>query len=90
MQTSTAPDLDTVVLELLQARKGDWKRIADESKVVSYSWISKFVNGHIPNAGVATLKELRVWLEAHPPASHAPAASDSGVSSPGADSGPPR
>lgn len=59
-------DLDQLVLGLLRARYGDWKRIADESGVVSYSWISKFANGHIPNAGVSTLKTLRDWLLAHP------------------------
>ena len=43
-------------------RKGDWKRIADVSNV-SYSWISKFVNGHIPNPGFATLRDLQKSLK---------------------------
>jgi transcriptional regulator with XRE-family HTH domain len=60
------PDLDEAVLQQLKARKGEWKRIADESKVVSYSWISKFVNNHIPNPGLRTLRELHDWLQAHP------------------------
>lgn len=60
-------DVDAHVLALLMVRKGDWKRIADEcGGVVSYSWIVKFVNGHIPGAKVDTLKNLRDWLIAHP------------------------
>jgi hypothetical protein len=56
-------DLDTEVRSLLLERKGDWKRIADTSRV-SYSWISKFVNGHIPNPGFATLRDLQASLKA--------------------------
>ncbi|MDB5730731.1 MAG: hypothetical protein JWQ03_626 [Variovorax sp.] len=85
-------DLDAQVLALLIARKGDWKRIAEESDTVSYSWISKFANGHIPNAGVDTLRKLRDWLEVHPVESpSAPAADDSrgDSSSVGAGSVPP-
>jgi len=53
--------LDTEVLLSLERRKGEWKRIADESGV-SYSWISKFANGHIPNPGFQTLVGLRDYL----------------------------
>lgn len=53
--------LDTEVLHALEKRRGDWKRIADESGV-SYSWISKFANGHIPNPGFKTLSDLRAYL----------------------------
>lgn len=53
--------LDTEVLQALENRRGDWKRIAEESGV-SYSWISKFANGHIPNPGFKTLSDLRVYL----------------------------
>ena len=31
---------------------------------VSYSWISKFMNGHIDNPGFTTLKELHAYLTA--------------------------
>jgi transcriptional regulator with XRE-family HTH domain len=55
-------DLDSEVRGLLMERKGDWKRIADVSNV-SYSWISKFVNGHIPNPGFATLRDLQKSLK---------------------------
>ena len=51
----------TEVKKLLEARRGDWPTIAYESKV-SYSWISKFVNGHIKNSGVETLRALSKYL----------------------------
>jgi transcriptional regulator with XRE-family HTH domain len=53
--------IDAQVRALLLQRKGEWKRIADESRV-SYSWISKFVNGHIKNPGFATLSGLHAYL----------------------------
>jgi transcriptional regulator with XRE-family HTH domain len=53
--------LDTNVRDALVARKGDWQRIANESGV-SYSWLSKFVNGHIDNPGFGTLKRLHAHL----------------------------
>jgi transcriptional regulator with XRE-family HTH domain len=59
METS----LDIAVRDALQARKGDWQRIASESGV-SYSWLSKFVNGHIDNPGFGTLKRLHEHLMA--------------------------
>jgi transcriptional regulator with XRE-family HTH domain len=56
-----AKPLDTEVRDLLESRRGDWKQIAAESKV-SYSWISQFVRGKIPNPGFATLTQLRDYL----------------------------
>lgn len=53
--------LDTDVRAALEQRRGDWQTIARESGV-SYSWISKFVNGHIPNPGFTTLKDLHGYL----------------------------
>jgi len=55
--------LDTDVRAALEQRRGDWQTIAKESGV-SYSWISKFVNGHIPNPGFTTLKDLHAYLVA--------------------------
>jgi transcriptional regulator with XRE-family HTH domain len=57
METS----LDTEVRDALISRKGDWREIAEQSKV-SYSWLSKFVNGHIDNPGFGTLKRLHAHL----------------------------
>jgi len=51
------------VKELLYSRRGEWPTVAAEAKV-SYSWISKFVNGHIPNPGYETLLALRNHLAA--------------------------
>ncbi|OZI57644.1 hypothetical protein CAL20_09720 [Bordetella genomosp. 4] len=42
----------------LVARRGLWREVADKSGV-SYSWISKFMNGHIPNPGMRTLTRLK-------------------------------
>jgi transcriptional regulator with XRE-family HTH domain len=55
--------LDTDVRAALEQRRGEWQTIAKESGV-SYSWISKFVNGHIPNPGFGTLKDLHAYLVA--------------------------
>lgn len=55
--------LDQKVRELLHARRGGWLEIATQAKV-SHSWISKFVNGHIPNPGYGRLQRLAELLEA--------------------------
>ena len=65
MVASMNTPLDAEVKRLLDARKGDWKRIA-ETCDVSYSWISKFMNGHIPNPGYAKLRNLHEALSAEP------------------------
>jgi transcriptional regulator with XRE-family HTH domain len=54
-------NLDQQVLSLLNARKGDWQAVATASGV-SYSWLSKFANGHIANPGFATLTKLHEAL----------------------------
>jgi hypothetical protein len=84
---AAVPDVDQQVIELLQARKGEWKRIAEESQVVSYSWITKFMCGHIPGAKIDTLKTLRDWLVANPVASPASTAVGSGTPSHHPDAG---
>lgn len=50
-------NLDAQLRAALESRRGDWQAIADQSGV-SYSWLSKFANGHIPNPGYETLKKL--------------------------------
>lgn len=55
--------LDTDVRAALESRKGDWQAVASGSGV-SYSWISKFMNGHIDNPGFGTLKALHSFLTA--------------------------
>lgn len=60
--------LDTEVMKLLADRKGEWQAIAkDTASGVSYSWLSKFANGHIDNPGYATLRTLRDYLRATSP-----------------------
>lgn len=58
-------DLDAVVREALDQRRGDWKRIS-EAADVSHSWISQFVRGKIPNPGYATLKRIHAELIGQP------------------------
>jgi transcriptional regulator with XRE-family HTH domain len=69
--TARTPDTDEVVRGLLNARRGEWESIARKAGV-SYSWVSKFMNDHIPNPGNTTLRKLRAWLEANPPPGTAP------------------
>lgn len=56
------------------ARRGRWLEVANRSGV-SYSWISKFMNGHIPNPGSRTLERLQAGIKGVKPtpkeASHA-------------------
>jgi len=54
-------DLDSRLKSALEQRRGEWPDIANGSNV-SYSWLSKFVNGHIPNPGYTTLKGLHEYL----------------------------
>ena len=54
--------LDAEVKAILEARRGEWQAIATESKV-SHSWLSKFVNGHINNPGLATLRKVYAVVE---------------------------
>jgi transcriptional regulator with XRE-family HTH domain len=46
----------------LQERKGDWVEIAQRADV-SYSWITKFAQGKIPNPGILTLNKLSQILK---------------------------
>lgn len=50
-------NLDQEVLTMLEARRGDWAAVSTAAGV-SYSWLSKFANGHIQNPGYSTLKRL--------------------------------
>ena len=48
---------DTRLQDQLAAQRGDFAAIAAQAGV-SHSWLSKFVNGHIPNPGIRTLEKL--------------------------------
>lgn len=63
--------LDQKVRESLRAHRGNWAEIATCAKV-SHSWISKFVNGHIPNPGYGRLQRLAEHLAALPPGPERP------------------
>ena len=61
---STSNDLIHEVTTLLQKRRGEWNDIgADPKSGVSYSWLSKFANGHIQNPGYLKLRTLRDYLK---------------------------
>lgn len=49
------------LLVQLRERKGQWPSVAERTGV-SYSWITKFAQGRIPNPGVATLRKLAAGL----------------------------
>lgn len=49
--------LDQNVKDMLQARKGKWRHIA-QTAGVSESWVSQFMRGIIPNPGIETLRKL--------------------------------
>ena len=54
--------LDEQLIAELNQRRGDWKSIS-ASAGISYSWLSKFANGRIPNPGYASLRRLRHGLD---------------------------
>lgn len=56
-------NFDTDIKGRLELKRGEWQEIADKAGV-SHSWISKFMNGHIPNPGYATLVKLADVLPA--------------------------
>ena len=47
----------------LRQRRGNFDAIAKRAGM-SYSWLSKFANDHIPNPGITSLKKLKAALEA--------------------------
>ena len=55
------PVNETEIKTLLESRRGDWTAIA-KSSGVSHSWLSKFVNGHIDNPGIQTLRKVRTAI----------------------------
>jgi len=65
--------IDAEVKALLDSRRGDWLEIAAGSQV-SYSWLSKFANGRIPNPGIVTLRKLHAYLRPVRKAKSAPEA----------------
>lgn len=58
-------NLDTEVRAALNARRGQWPKIAEDCGI-SHSWISQFVRDKIPNPGYMTLRKLHERLQAAP------------------------
>lgn len=63
MNDCDTPISEAEVKSLLESKRGDWQAIADRADV-SHSWLSKFVNGRIPNPGTQTLRKVRAAIEA--------------------------
>lgn len=55
------PDIATALAKL-DACRGRWETVAAKSGV-SYSWLSKFANGHVENPGANTLRRVILACE---------------------------
>lgn len=55
-------DLDQIVFRKLDSLRGWWFLISRRSGI-SYSWITKFMSGHVKNPGILTLRVLRNCLD---------------------------
>lgn len=53
----------SALISALDRHRGNWPEIAASAEV-SYSWLSKFANNHIPNPGVVTLDKLAAAIHA--------------------------
>ena len=62
MEQATPID-DAQIRKALEGCRGDWGTISQQAGV-SHSWLSKFVNGHIPNPGLTTLRKVEAALAA--------------------------
>lgn len=51
------------LIAALQSRKGEWPTLARAADV-SYSWLTKFAQGHIPNPGINTMQKVESVLDA--------------------------
>jgi len=56
MQTHET-NLDVIVRDMLEARRGHWLQVAKKSGV-SRSWFTQFMNGKFPNPGIDTLRKI--------------------------------
>ena len=57
-------DIEALKAELVR-EKGRWAEIA-RAGGMSYSWLSKFANDHIPNPGIRSLRKLDEALHGKP------------------------
>ncbi len=57
-------DVEALKAELVR-EKGRWDEIA-RAGGMSYSWLSKFANDHIPNPGIRSLRKLADALRGKP------------------------
>lgn len=56
--------MDTVqnLIDAAQRHKGDWVSLASESGL-SYSWLTKFAQGQIPDPRLSTVAKLATAIE---------------------------
>lgn len=57
-----AEKLLAYVVRELQARKGEWPRIASETDL-DYSWLTKLAQGRIPDPGVNKVERLAFYFK---------------------------
>ncbi len=58
-------DILNHVKDYLEAHRGSWPKIAKEAGV-SYSWLTKIVEGAIQNPGIRDLQKLLDYTKANP------------------------
>lgn len=51
-----------LLIEAARKHRGHWQSLAKDADV-SYSWLVKFANWHIPNPGVSTIDKLSRALQ---------------------------
>lgn len=52
------------VVKQLQARKGEWPKIASDTEL-DYSWLTKLAQGRIPDPGVNKIEKLADYFRDH-------------------------
>ena len=55
----------TQIKTYLEDHRGSWPQIAEDSGV-SYSWMTKVVQGVIPNPGIQDVQKLLDYINTHP------------------------
>lgn len=50
------------VVKQLQARKGEWPKIASDTEL-DYSWLTKLAQGRIPDPGVNKIEKLADYFK---------------------------
>ena len=57
-------DILTKIKDYLEAHRGSWPQIAADAGV-SYSWLTKLVQGQIPNPGIRDVQKVLDYISSH-------------------------